>query len=321
MELTDAHPPPRAVLPLTQSPQFAAALCAMGRRAEVLTLRAGAQRVGSVALIARRVPGLGHVRFTSRGPVWAPGATLRLRQQAIACLRRERVILANAGPGDEALFATMGFVRVAHAATVAELDLTTPGGWRGAARGSWRRALTHAERRAAAVGIDLVTRPFDPGGVDADTLQICARQARRRGYRDLPPAFTLAFARANPTAAQIFIARLRGDPIAAVVVLRHHGAATYHLGWTSDAGRRLEAHRLLLARAADWLVERGKTRFDLGTIDTVTTPGLARFKLGMGAGAVHLGGTWLRRPGPTLADRLRGSAWMPAHPHAQPPPP
>jgi hypothetical protein len=36
---------------------------------------------------------------------------------------------------------------------------------------------------------------------------------------------------------------------------------------------------------------------DLGTLDTQNAPGLARFKLGSGATAQLLGGTWARLPG------------------------
>ena len=55
----------------------------------------------------------------------------------------------------------------------------------------------------------------------------------------------------------------------------------------------LNAHNLLLARAAKWFAGRGVRGLDLGTIDTVNAPGLARFKLGVGARAKKLGGTWL----------------------------
>ena len=78
-----------------------------------------------------------------------------------------------------------------------------------------------------------------------------------------------------------------------MLFLKHGTGATYHVGWTSDAGRKASAHNLILATAATRLAETGVTRLDLGTIDTENAPGLARFKLGSGAKPARTGGTWL----------------------------
>ena len=52
-------------------------------------------------------------------------------------------------------------------------------------------------------------------------------------------------------------------------------------------------NRIGLAFAAEELRKTGVQKIDLGTLDTVNAPGLARFKLGSGARAEPLGGTWL----------------------------
>ena len=52
-----------------------------------------------------------------------------------------------------------------------------------------------------------------------------------------------------------------------------------------------------------WLACAGVEMLDLGMIDTVNAPGLARFKLGSGAVAQSLGGTWLHAPGLNLIAR------------------
>jgi hypothetical protein len=49
--------------------------------------------------------------------------------------------------------------------------------------------------------------------------------------------------------------------------------------------------------AADDLAARGHVRLDLGTVDTEAAPGLARFKLAVGATVHPLGGSWLGLPG------------------------
>ena len=67
-------------------------------------------------------------------------------------------------------------------------------------------------------------------------------------------------------------------------------------GHTTAAGRAVSAHTLLLWQAADWLASKGHDRLDLGLINTEDAPGLARFKLGAGACARPLGGTWIWWP-------------------------
>jgi hypothetical protein len=49
---------------------------------------------------------------------------------------------------------------------------------------------------------------------------------------------------------------------------------------------------ILLWQAAVWLAGQGTRTLDLGAVDTVSAAGVARFKLGTGATARPLGGTW-----------------------------
>ena len=74
----------------------------------------------------------------------------------------------------------------------------------------------------------------------------------------------------------------------------HPPVATYHIGWTNAHGRSLMAHHLLLWHAANDMANHGVTRLDLGTVDTQTAPGLARFKIGSGANIRPLGPTMIR---------------------------
>ena len=88
-------------------------------------------------------------------------------------------------------------------------------------------------------------------------------------------------------------ARLDGETVAAMLFLKHGTSATYHIGWTSPAGRALSAGNLLLTHAAERFGEMGVEIVDLGLLDTETAPGLARFKLGTGAQPLRMGGTWI----------------------------
>ncbi|MEH7826971.1 GNAT family N-acetyltransferase [Gemmobacter denitrificans] len=116
-------------------------------------------------------------------------------------------------------------------------------------------------------------------------------QSTARGYRGLP----MAFAQAWPGATLMLHWSPRGQMQAGMLFLIHGRAATYHCGWTSEEGRKAEAHRALLWQAILRLQAGGIERLDLGAVDS-DNPGLARFKLGTGAMLENLGPTSLILP-------------------------
>lgn len=118
----------------------------------------------------------------------------------------------------------------------------------------------------------------------------------RARYRALPHALIAAFAATGRDAAVVYTAAQAGAPIAAMLFLRHAPVITYHLGWTSDAGRQCGAHHKILIAAACDHATKGYCRLDLGLVDTHNSPGLARFKIGTGAVIRQLGGTWIKVP-------------------------
>ncbi len=73
--------------------------------------------------------------------------------------------------------------------------------------------------------------------------------------------------------------------------LRYGNSATYYLSWTTSLGRERNAAHLLLWQGLLQLRETGVKWLDLGGMDA-RAPGLARFKLGLGADAVTYSGTW-----------------------------
>jgi lipid II:glycine glycyltransferase (peptidoglycan interpeptide bridge formation enzyme) len=82
-----------------------------------------------------------------------------------------------------------------------------------------------------------------------------------------------------------------GDVIAASLFLRHGARATHYLSWTTNHGRERNAAHLLLWQGALSLREAAVKWLDLGGMDA-RGPGIARFKLGLGADAVTYSGTW-----------------------------
>lgn len=152
----------------------------------------------------------------------------------------------------------------------------------------WRNRLAQAERAGL-----VIERREDPGVVLARE----AAQQKARGYRALPPDFVRAWEIARPGAILCLTARAgQGSIVAGVVFLRHGAAASYHAGWTSEEGRRLGAHNLLLWQAALRLWQAGARVLDLGDIDSQAGAGRMRFKLGTGAVARSLGATMLVLP-------------------------
>lgn len=293
MQMTDAQPDPDMILPLQQHPHFMAALALIGRPADVVTLRDGAQRVGQVLMIRRRFLGCATVRLAARGPAWHPDASFPQKVTGLRLLARHGLWMIEGEADDDAALRTAGYRRVVTPAHVAELSLAgTAAERRARLDGKWRNALSQALR----AGLRLRHTPFR-GENDHWLLQREAEQRRRKGYHTLPMAVTVAFARANPGLVRIFTAEEAGEPVAAMLMLRHGPVATYHIGWSGPRGRATSAHHLILMHAADWLAERGHHRLDLGSVDTESAAGLARFKIGTGAAIRTLAGSWLRIPG------------------------
>jgi lipid II:glycine glycyltransferase (peptidoglycan interpeptide bridge formation enzyme) len=83
---------------------------------------------------------------------------------------------------------------------------------------------------------------------------------------------------------------------AGMAFIRHGTSASYHLAWGSDLARAESVHHLMLTRAAEALFAEGVRWLDLGSLDSERAPGLARFKLGTGAGLRRLGATLLVLP-------------------------
>lgn len=273
--------PDEGAVPLLQS---AAAATALGARR--VAVKDGGRYLAQALLLTRA-----GITATLRGPIWHPDTSAADRVAALRALRRAGLRLVEADDAASAAhLRAAGFRMVATPAHVAELDLTDDAAARGRALDAkWRGHLSQAMRNAGRQGITLHRRPLS--GLSDPLLVDELSQRRMRGYRALPPGFAAAFA-----AAEVAEARQHGTPVAAMLILCHGQAATYHIAHTSDAGRKADAHRLLLWDVMGHLAASGVTRLDLGTIDTVTSPGLAAFKLGTGAAARPLGGSFLAIP-------------------------
>lgn len=250
------------------------------------------------ALIRRNLPLLGEVGMLSRVRLdprgLAPGA-VPLRRR-LGC-RHLLVHAEDAVTG--ALLRGAGYRRVAAPRIVAELSLSgTPDALAAQLSGKWRNRLRHGQR----AGLRITRQPL-PADRAHWLFAREAVQARRRGYRPLPPAMICALSAARPGAVQLYTAHHCGRRIGAALILRHGRRATWQVGWRNAEGSARSAGNLLLWQAMLDLQGLGVTRLDLGFCDPVRAPGLTRFKAGTGARLRALGGSWLDTG---LLPRLRG---------------
>lgn len=306
------RPPPvlaHSVAAFQQHPLYGAACAALGGSVREYVWSDGRTCLGTALILIRRWPGLGNVAMLARGPVWAADCPVATQESALHrlldLLRVEHAaVIATPDPigGEDPLHRT-GWLALIEGGSVARLPLPRDAPrLRAGLHGKWRNRLVRAE----GAGLTIKLSAYTPTN-GAWLLQKEALQARARGYKRLPAAFTEAWCAAGGrNAALLAQAERDGKALAGMLFLRHGATASYHIGWTSAEGRACNAHRLLLYRAALRLAQMEHRSLDLGTLDTVTTPGLARFKLGVGAHPVRLSATRIKAPGSTLVARLAG---------------
>lgn len=292
---------PQTACALQQSWRYGAAAQAMGRDVHRAELWRGGRFYGLAQVLVRSA-GPVTLGFLPRGPIWmdvpAPmGPALRAIRRGLPGRRGARLLLAGAEDEPAGLPLMTG-------QCMAELPLDAePGRMRARMHGKWRNRLTRAE----AAG--LTVRVAVPSSADLDRIcRLDAAQGRARGYRGWPPAFLAAWASCKGPPMRLFTAHRHGEVIAAMLFLDHAPGASYQIGWTGPEGRAASAHHLLLWRAMRHFARAGRKRLDLGPLDTVTAPGLARFKLGTGALPRFLTGTGLIVPWPAIGTGQRGRA-------------
>ena len=275
--LRDTTPPS-----LPQSPEFLRALRATGQAPLLL------ENLGHTVVTRRRLPGGFPLAMVNRAPIKKPLRLLEILQEQ--GLGRTPVILSPEQPTPE--LARHGAIPLVSPAHVAKWDLTqNRDALRAGLHQKWRNRLKHAE--AQNLRVTRQNMPADPGHW---LLQADLRQQQTQGYRSWPLPLTLAFAQENPGKAKLFQAFEGKEAIAALLILRHGGAATYHISHSTARGKARSAHNLLMWHAACWLQDKDCQHLDLGLINTEEAAGLARFKLGTGAQLCALGGTWLHWP-------------------------
>lgn len=259
-----------APLPLSQSPEF--------ERTLRLTGRAPVRLADGTLVLQRRILGI-PVALASR--FLAPTQSVIHAMAAQGLSGHVTLLMPERGPAPG--------LRLRAPVTRAMRDLTADD-LRKELHQKWRNRLNRAERQGLEVRHSKM--PQDPNHwlFTADHAQ-----QRHRGYRNWPPALTLAYIKANPGKAHLFEAYRGTTPVAAMLFLRHANSATYHIGVQTPHGASTSSHNLLMWTAMTYMRAKGCKSLDLGTVSE-TSAGLTRFKIGTGARKVEIGATYLSLP-------------------------
>jgi serine/alanine adding enzyme len=116
-------------------------------------------------------------------------------------------------------------------------------------------------RKAQATGLEVVAETGLGGFLQV--YEETMRRARAAAFYLFPPAYWQALERLGGGLAR-FDALAQGDLVASALCLASPPWLHYHLGATSEAGRKLGATTLVLYQAAMWAREQGYQRFHLG---------------------------------------------------------
>jgi hypothetical protein len=279
---------------LQQDWAYGSALEQIGAQVIRATCRDAGRLVALAQITARKIGFVLSLAVCTRGPVWVgdvddatKAATYRALKSKIQ-LSMPRAVMFT--PDEVAKTGTKGLSRVMTGFSTVLLDLEQePDALRKAFHGKWRNRLVAAEKS------DLTIR--QNGSKPAQyrwLLDTEEGQRTSRGYRATPSDMVPAFvdARGDRNAVLILRADLGREKTAAMMFLVHGARATYHMGWSNEAGRKLGAHNLILWNAFPELRNRGVRQLDLGGVNTTTGAGIARFKIGTGGEVVTFAGTF-----------------------------
>lgn len=294
----DAHHT-RFAAPLQQDWAYGSCMKTLG----VGVLRAYVEQDGTpVALaqfIVRRVLGSwASMALCSLGPVWLQPLTGAEKAQVYRALKNSiplkhlRLIAFTPQEEQSAELGLSRWRRVMTGHSTVMLDLTPPmEALRAKLDKRWRHRLGGAENSELTIH-----RVGTNAGQYRWLLDAEMQQREQRGLHGLPLQFFDLYVPSRQQPAQTILtvrADVGRDRVAGMMFLIHGQAATYQVGWTSDAGRDLHAHNLILWKGIEELRERGVRMLDLGGVNTTRSAGIARFKMSTGGRVVTCAGTFI----------------------------
>jgi lipid II:glycine glycyltransferase (peptidoglycan interpeptide bridge formation enzyme) len=284
---------------LQQSWAYGEALKALGVHVHRALLRLDGRLIGIAQLSARRWLGYLYLASCSRGPVWTDAVSGETRRHFYRLIKRTlparpwRAVVFSPDSTETETVAPewSGMSRVMTGYATAALDLRQPlPVLRAQMASKWRNRLQKSESDPSLhVFVQASMRQCET------LLGHEESQRRERGFHGLPVGFVRAYIQAHAQPEQAYVVawtHQKQETTAAMLVLLHGASATYHMGWANEAGRKSNAHNLLLWRLMEHLQAHGVEKFDLGGINTSDLPGISRFKLGTGGVPRVLAGTY-----------------------------
>ena len=141
----------------------------------------------------------------------------------------------------------------------------------------WRNQLTMSERSGTHVEYSIDENDFDWFEEIYETLR------REKDFYGIQPVLFQNILKTflQTANAHLFIGNYEGRKIAAMLIVTHGTTATYLAGWNGSEGRKLNVNNLLLWESSLRLKEMGFRKLDLGGIDILNTPTIAKFKMGI----------------------------------------
>ncbi len=256
------------------------------------------QQVAQAQFIVRKWGKLGAVALCTRGPIWSKHLTPEDESLVYKVLKKTlplkgiRFMAVTPEVAEGQAHGLHPMRRIMSGMSTVMLDISLPmPDIRAQLEGRWRTSLVGAEASEMKVH-----RVGTNEGQYRWLLDNEKQQRVDKQLEGLPiPFFDMYVQSRKQPAKNILTLRsdLGRDRIAAMMFLIHGEAATYQVGWTSDQGRELNAHHLILWRAIEELRERGIRVLDLGGVNTIRSAGVARFKMRTGGKILTLAGTYI----------------------------
>ena len=287
----------QAAGPLQQDWAYGSTMLVSGGIVIRAVIQADGHTVGLAQCVVRRFGNFGGVALCTRGPLWLSPLSGKDKAHAYRSLRQSLPV-----KGLRFLFVTPNepisedvglslFKRVMTGYATALLDLTpSMADLRAGLEKRFRHRVGGAEKS------DLTVHRVGTNVGQYRWLMDAEQQQRdNRSLQGMPLHFVDAYiaSRKQPGHNVLTLrADIGRDRVAGMMFLLHGQAATYQIGWTSDAGRDAHAHNLLLFKGMEALKERGIRSLDMGGINTGRSAGIARFKISTGAKVLTLAGTF-----------------------------
>jgi len=254
--------------------------------------------VAQAQFIVRQWGRLGAIALCTRGPLWHKPLTPEEEAQAYGAMKNSlplkgiRFMAVTPEVPRGHVHGLSPLRRIYTGLSTVILDLTLPlDTLRAQLDRRWRYSLVAAQNSVLAIHQVGTNQGQYRWLLDAEM-----QQRTEKKLDGLPVAFFDHYAHSRKQPSKNILT-LRADMgrerIAAMMFLLHGEAATYQVGWTSDQGREMHAHNLILWKAIEELKFRGIRVLDLGGVNTTRSAGIARFKIRTGGQILTLAGTYI----------------------------